>query len=206
MNSYNREQFETLAAVKRHLASLADATAAQLREDIQPYLSFRRDVDDFLKRHFNEVCTRQCYHNARSACCSREGIITFFSDVVVNALVSGRTQLEQLLDTLRKDRGGSKCVYLGPDGCRWRLRPIVCAMFLCDPAQQQVFENHPELAEAWQDLEKRRKRFTWPDRPVLFDRLETFFLAAGISSPLMYLHNSPGMRMLKRKWQDRKAP
>ena len=36
-----------------------------------------------------------------------------------------------------------------------------------------------------------------------FDTLAAFFLEDGISSSLMYLHNSPGMRMLKRRWQDR---
>ncbi len=202
MNRYNREQFEALVAVRRHLAALPEKAIAQLRKDIHSYLEFREDVDVYLKKYFSLVCARQCYRNARSACCSREGIITFFADVVVNALVSGDTRLEELRKTLQEDRGGPKCVYLGPEGCRWRVRPIVCAMFLCDAAQEQVFASHPEAAGAWRELEGRRKGFTWPDRPVLFDRLEAFFLARGLSSPLMYLHNSPGMLMLKRKWRE----
>ena len=201
MNSYNREQFETLAVVRRRLKSLSVEILEQLRKEIHSYLLFREDVDLFLKRYFRETCSRHCYHTARSACCSREGIITFFGDVVVNALVCGDETLQRLLAAIQQDRGGPKCVYLGPEGCMWRVRPIVCAMFLCDPAQRQIFGPRPDLAEAWRRLEKRRKRFTWPDRPVLFDRLEAFFLESGISSPLMYLHNSPGMMMLKRKWQ-----
>ncbi len=202
MNSYNREQFEALAAVRQQLAALSAEGVVQLKKEIYPYLLFRKDVDEYLKRYFSVVCSRQCYRNARSACCSREGIITFFADVVVNALVSGDTRLEELRKTLQEDRGGLKCVYLGPKGCRWRVRPIVCAMFLCDAAQEQVFASHPEAAGAWHELEGRRKSFTWPDRPVLFDRLEAFFLARGLSSPLMYLHNSPGMVMLKGKWRE----
>ncbi len=202
MNSYNREQFETLVAVGQHLAALSAESVVQLRECIQPYLLFRKDVDTYLKRYFGVICSRQCYRNARSACCSREGVITFFADVVVNALVSGDTGLEELRKALQEDRGGPKCVYLGAEGCRWRVRPIVCAMFLCDTAQEQVFAIHPEAAGAWRELEERRKGFTWPDRPVLFDRLEARFRALGLSSPLMYLHNSPGMVMLKRKWQE----
>ena len=206
MNRYNREQFDTLAAVREHLASLDGDTICRLHEDIRPYLLFREDVDQFLSQNFSEICSRRCYRTARSACCSREGIITFFGDVVVNALVGGRQRLEELLEALQRDSGGPKCVYLGPGGCRWRVRPIVCAMFLCDAAQRQVFERRPGLAAEWHALEKRRRRFTWPDRPVLFDRLEAFFLAAGLCSPLMYLHNSPGMLMLKRKWQNRGTP
>ncbi len=206
MNPYNREQFETLAAVRRQLAVLPEESVAVLREEIQPYLLFRKDVDDYLKKNFSVVCSHRCYRSARSACCSREGVIAFFADVVVNALVSEPASLEELLKTLREDPGGPKCVYLGPDGCRWRVRPIVCAMFLCDAAQEQVFDDPPEAAAAWRELEVRRRGFTWPDRPVLFDRLEAFFLEKGLSSPLMYLHNSPGMLMLKRKWRKRPSP
>lgn len=203
MNHYNREQFETLAAVTGYLETAPAAEKGKLRESIRPYLDFRRRLEAFLERHFGAACSAQCYANARSACCSREGIITFFADVTVNALVSERVQLDLLMRALQQDAGGPKCVYLGPDGCRWQVRPIVCAMFLCDGAREQVFGDRPGLAEKWEALETERKTFTWPDRPVLFDRLEAFFLEAGISSPLMYLHNSPGMLRLKRKWQKR---
>jgi len=201
MNSYNREQFETLVRVKEHLEAIHFEARKQLLEKIQGYLSFRKKVDNFLNRHFNNLCTSQCYATARSACCSREGVITFFADVATNALVSDERQLGLLLASLKQDTGGGKCVYLGPAGCLWRLKPIVCEMFLCDPAREQVFLRAPHLARAWEELENHRKRYTWPDRPVLFDALEAHFLKAGIQSPLMYLHNSPGMLRLKSKWR-----
>jgi hypothetical protein len=46
-------------------------------------------------------------------------------------------------------------------------------------------------------LKQREKHFRWPDRPVLFDDLEKYFMAAGYSSPLMYLNNSPGLLRVK---------
>jgi len=48
-------------------------------------------------------------------------------------------------------------------------------------------------------LEAERQHFTWPDRPVLFDDLESYFLKTGCRSPLMYLHNSPGLLRIKQK-------
>jgi hypothetical protein len=72
-------------------------------------------------------------------------------------------------------------------------------MFLCGPAKAKVFSEHREAQAEWLDLERRRKEFTWPDRPVLFDAIETYFIAAGCSSSLMYLHNSPGLLRVKRK-------
>jgi len=48
-------------------------------------------------------------------------------------------------------------------------------------------------------LEAKRKRFTWPDQPVLFDDLESYFMKSGYRSPLMYLHNSPGLLRVKQK-------
>jgi hypothetical protein len=71
-------------------------------------------------------------------------------------------------------------------------------MFLCDRAQQKVFGDSPEVAEIWDGMKKREMTFRWPDRPVLFDRIESRFMAAGVSSSLMYLHNSPGLIRIKR--------
>jgi hypothetical protein len=34
---------------------------------------------------------------------------------------------------------------------------------------------------------------------VLFDDLEAFFIDCGCTSPLMYLHNSPGLLRVKQK-------
>jgi hypothetical protein len=47
------------------------------------------------------------------------------------------------------------------------------------------------------EFKQREKHYRWPDRPVLFDDLEKYFMAAGYSSPLMYLNNSPGLLRVK---------
>ena len=71
-------------------------------------------------------------------------------------------------------------------------------MFLCDRAKDTVFGSRPELKDRWDALARERKRFTWPDRPVLFDDLERTFMDAGCTSSLMYLHNSPGLLRVKK--------
>ena len=134
-----------------------------------------------------------------SACCSKEGIVTFFADVVVNMLESTVDEIDALKSVLRASESGFKCVYLGEQGCMWRVKPIVCEMFLCDRAQQTVFAEAPDLASEWAAFEALKKRFTWPDRPVLFDDLEAVFIQAGCRSTLMYMHNSPGLLRVKRK-------
>jgi hypothetical protein len=90
-------------------------------------------------------------------------------------------------------------VYLGPDGCRWKIKPIVCQMFLCEPAKARVFRQYSEAESEWIELEQLRKKFTWPDRPVLFDHIEKYFISLGCSSALMYLHQSPGLLRVKRR-------
>ena len=107
---------------------------------------------------------------------------------------------------LSKINDGFKCVYLTETGCRWRLKPIVCQMYLCDRSKKEAFGKNSQLAAEWNLLEHKRKRFTWPDRPVLFDDLETYFLEAGFRSPLMYLHNSPGLLRIKRQAQVADGP
>ena len=71
-------------------------------------------------------------------------------------------------------------------------------MFLCDPALCEVFSLRPELKTQWEALQHEKKRFSWPDRPVLFDQLEATFMAAGLKSSLMHMHNSPGLLRVKR--------
>jgi len=170
-----------------------------LRSLAPDYLAFRRRVDDFQDRYFGSICDRTCYQSQLSACCSREGIVTFFADVVINLLVSEESEVEGLAKALQKEDDGFKCVYLGRAGCLWNVKPIVCEMFLCDPAKSRVFRQHPEAEAEWVELERQRKTFTWPDRPVLFDMIENYFIAAGCSSSLMYLHNSPGLLRVKRQ-------
>ncbi|MGD9082412.1 MAG: hypothetical protein PVH55_00365 [Desulfobacterales bacterium] len=199
MNSYQKEQAESLAMVQRHTETLTAAQRKALEIKISYYLVFRDEVHAFLSEHFRDLCTEKCYRNNLSACCSREGIITFFGDMVINVLVSHSEEITALTAVLQKPNTGFKCIYLGNNGCMWRVKPIVCQMFLCDQAQKKVFEDKPWAEDTWNQLKQRKKLYTWPDRPVLFDDLERYFMDAGYVSPLMYLHNSPGLLRVKQK-------
>jgi len=198
MNAYHQEQIEAIVMVHKHLES-----HPSVRRDLlalaADYLSFRAEVDSFLSTHFSKVCTQTCYQNRLSACCSREGIITFFADIVVNVLASDSQEIENLISILRQSNTGFKCVYLTENGCRWKVKPIVCEMFLCDRATETILAQNPKLKGEWDLIEEKRKQYTWPDRPVLFDKLEKHFLDAGYRSALMYLHNSPGLLRVKQK-------
>lgn len=197
MNSYQREQIVTLNMVCRHLKTISVQERQRLLSQISDYLLFRDAVDAFFGEHFENICTQKCYQSKMSACCSREGIITFFADVVVNLLVSNETEIKALARVLRKPNDGFKCIYLGGHGCMWRIKPIICEMFLCDPAKESVFKEKPLTNKLWLELKQREKHYRWPDRPVLFDDLEKYFMTAGYSSPLMYLNNSPGLLRVK---------
>jgi hypothetical protein len=204
MNSYQKEQLEALALVQGYLANLALYARQALVSRIADYLLFRDDVDAFLDAHFSDVCTLKCFKSRISACCSRDGIITFFGDVVVNVLVTPEEEINALRAVLQKPNKGFKCVYLGKQGCMWRVKPIVCEMFLCKSASQEVLDPKSEAAKIWEALKQRKKLFTWPDRPVLFDDLERVLLDAGYSSSLMYMHTSPGLLRIKKQAQKRK--
>ena len=197
MNSYQKEQAETLNMVYRHLKTVSVPERQRLLSQISDYLLFRDAVDAFLGKHFENLCTQKCYQSKISACCSREGIITFFGDVVVNVLVSNETEIKALTRVLNKPNDGFKCIYLGGRGCMWRIKPIICEMFLCDSAKESVFKEKPLTNKLWMEFKQREKHYRWPDRPVLFDDLEKSFMAAGYSSPLMYLNNSPGLLRVK---------
>lgn len=199
MSSYQKEQVETLDMVYRHLRTISKLERQRLLYQISDYLLFRDEVDEFLRDHFENICTQKCYQSKVSACCSREGIITFFGDMVVNVLVSNESEVMSMTKVLKKPNDGFKCIYLSRHGCMWRIKPIICEMFLCDPAKKEVFKETPLAGRFWQELKQREKQFRWPDRPVLFDDLEQFFIAAGYSSPLMYLHNSPGLLRVKKQ-------
>jgi len=203
MSEYQKEQLETLDMVYRHLRAISQQESERLLSQISDYLLFRSEVAEFLRHYFENTCTQKCYQSKLSACCSREGIITFFGDMVVNVLVSNDVKIDSLAEALKKPNDGFKCIYLGHQGCMWQIKPIICEMFLCDPAEKEVFEEKPFADKIWQELKRREKQYRWPDRPVLFDDLEKIFIAAGHSSPLMYLHNSPGL--LRVKEQARKG-
>jgi hypothetical protein len=76
-------------------------------------------------------------------------------------------------------------------------------MFLCDRAKAAVLEGDRNRGDRWQELLLREKQFTWPDKPILFDDLEELFLQAGLKSPLMYCHLSPGLLRIKAQRRKR---
>jgi hypothetical protein len=197
MNDYHREQLEAILWVRDHLKRISRSDRVWLKRRIKNYLRFRKEVDQFLDRYFSNLCTEKCYQDHYSACCSREGITTFFADVFINGLVSSDEEIEKLVHVLSRSNVGMKCVYLGQQGCLWAVKPIVCAMFLCKPARKAVFAEHPRALKGWQGLKRRGKRYTWPNQPVLFDALETYCIRAGHASGLMYFHNSPGLLRVK---------
>ena len=199
MSEYNKEQYDALAMVCTQLARISPSQRQKLANRLDGYLAFRREVDEFLQRHFSEICTANCFQSRLSACCSKEGIVTFFADGVINALLSREDELERLAGILADDNEKRACVYLGRGGCRWRLPPIVCAMFICEDAKKNAFRADPTSERRWKSIQQQRKRYTWPDRPVLFDHLEQVFIDIGLESELMYLHNSPGMLRVKQR-------
>ena len=201
MTPYQIEQLECLQTVREYFTRLPDDELEELKVRAGDYLSFRRTVQSFLFHHFDSICNSKCYQGRLSACCSRDGIVTFFADVAVNALISSDTELDRIMAVLQKSHEGFKCVYLGAtgEGCLWRLKPVVCEMFLCDEAKEKAFQDNPEAKKKWDEIRITRKRFTWPDQPILFDELEQLFIDAGYRSPLMYLHNGPGLLRVKER-------
>ena len=191
--------------VRQHLSHLPDSELRWLKQRIRAYLVFRQAVASFQKTHFADLCSEKCFTSHTSACCGREGIITFFADVVINVLLSTQEEIDTLLDILDTDSGGLNCVYLNNTGCLWRAKPIVCEMFLCEHAKNLVLDSNKALKSQWQTFRQRERRYTWPNRVVLFDELEAYFIGAGCDSPLMYLHRSPGLLRVKaRHGLDRK--
>ena len=200
MSPYNREQLEAILMVRDYLRRLSGAHIGRLKRRIRSYLLFRSDVEKFQRLYFSEVCSEKCFTSQTSACCGREGIATFFADVVINGLLSSDEETDALLQAISRDSGGFKCVYLTGRGCLWRLKPIVCEMFLCEYAKESVLAGDHALQSRWEKLRRRERRYTWPSRPVLFDELEERFIQAGFDSALMYFHRSPGLLRIKSKF------
>ena len=184
--------------VERHLKTLSSSELAKLKTKIRRYLRFRKEIDEFSQHYFSQICTQKCYQDNYSACCNREGITTFFADVVINILMSSNEEVSRLLEVLSLPGRNLKCVYLGQEGCLWRIKPIVCEMFLCKYVEKRVFDENPAARVQWERFRQRKKRYTWPNRPILFDDLESYFIRAGYTSNLMYFHNSPGLLRVKR--------
>ena len=112
MSEYNQQQIEAFMMVRQYLQGLSRSRVGQTKRRIRNYLRFRADVAGFQALHFSEVCTHKCFTNQTSACCGREGIATFFADVVINVLLSSEGEIDAVLQALFTDRGGFKCVYL----------------------------------------------------------------------------------------------
>ena len=205
MTPYQTEQLQTLQTVRRYLAQISEAERETLNERLTGYLMFRDAVDAFQENYFRDICNHKCYQSKLSACCSRDGIIIFFADVIINSLMVESAALECLQDVLTHPHVGFKCVFLGHEGCLWRIKPIVCEMFLCDAAENAVLKENPVARKRWDALVRQRKTYTWPDRPVLFDTLEQICIEAGYTSPLMFLHNSPGLLRVKQQGTQSKA-
>jgi hypothetical protein len=195
MNDYQREQRDALEQIVKKndiLASIHD-------DGIGSYLSFRRQLDEFSDRHFARHCTRACFETRTSACCSKDGIITFWADMVINVACSDGHQIDDLYAAIEAPMFGDKCIYLGKNGCRWQVRPLGCALFLCDRVKDDVLARRLDLRTRWEAYQTMGKTFRWPDRPVLFDHLEQVFMGAGCRSPLMYINTSPGLLRIKQQ-------
>ena len=205
MNDYQTEQLTAFELIRLHLPKLKKRLRKTQGPLLKAYLSFRKETDRYLDQYFDGVCSMSCYQNQHSACCSKDGIITFFADMVINILYSDEPTLDRLDRRLQSPHRGMKCLYLSPDGCLWTVKPVVCQMFLCQRARDEVFSQYPQARRRWETLTQRRLDFTWPDKPVLFDAIETLFMESGYSSPLMYLHNSPGLLKVKQKAKNRQA-
>ena len=199
MNEYQSEQWEAFLLARRLLARISSGETERLKKQIRPYMEFRGLVDQFLNTFFGAHCTRSCYANRRSACCSKDGIIVFWADVVINLLCSDEPGMADMEQALCKPFQEYKCTYLGSQGCRWRVRPLVCAMFLCDPVRESVFQAEKAVEAQWKALQQRAQDFRWPDKPVLFDYLETYFMELGGRSSLMHINLSPGLLRIKRQ-------
>lgn len=199
MNTYQKEQLDALYQVRNALVKMGIKAKNRLTKEIRPYLKFRGELERFLDEHLGAYCTQTCYKSQMSACCSKDGIITFWADVVINACCSMNEELEGLFSAIKKPYYGKKCIYLGPKGCLWKVRPLVCAMFVCDQLQSDVIDQDVTLKKSWDQYLQQAKGFRWPDRPVLFDRLEEIFIDLGCQSPLMYINASPGLMRIKKR-------
>lgn len=199
MSEYNQDQLTTIRAISAAVSRMSESDRDTLRDSMQPYLRFREAVDRFFTEHFLSSCREQCFETGISGCCGFESIITFFSDHAINMLFSDESRIAELVDVLTRPNLSGKCVYLGPGGCLWNIRPISCAMFLCGRVKALVLGDSSDCTERWDRLRAEEKDFTYPDRPVVFDTLEARFMELGIESPHLFFHHSPGLLRVKEK-------
>jgi hypothetical protein len=194
---YNQDQLATVASIIDVLAGLSSKEIESLETAIQPYLDFRNRVSAHFGSYFQGSCQTRCFDTRMSLCCGFESIITFFADHVVSLLMSTREEAGELVSLLSHPNRTQRCVYLGPSGCLWRVSPISCSMFLCPQIKEAVFEANPEAEMEWREIQLAEKAFTWPDKPVLFDDIEVFFMKKGCDTPHLLFHRSPGLLRVK---------
>lgn len=199
VSEYNRDQWATFHAVCEAGKDLSLYRLQELKQRVEPYLAFRAEVDRFQRDFVETTCRSQCFDTGLSACCGFESIITFFADHAVSFLLSTREEMDAIFRVLEQPNQTKHCVYLGPSGCLWKVRPITCAMFYCEELKRQAFTAHPESQPLWEALQAREKDYTWPVKPVLFNDLERVFLDLGALSPHMFFHQSPGLVRLKAR-------
>ncbi|MFW5937201.1 MAG: hypothetical protein ACOCS6_04000, partial [Desulfosalsimonas sp.] len=87
MNEYQIEQLQALQMVRQHInAGQGRQTEAilprQIKQELRRYYDFRDRSAAFHQACFEQTCTAKCYLSNLSACCSKDGIIVFFADVV----------------------------------------------------------------------------------------------------------------------------
>lgn len=196
---YNLEQFDAYMTVKAFFDKASGDEVACLRQMISSYLDFRAETSEFLTRSCAEVCGDICFKTGLSDCCMHEGIITFFADWIVNWLVSSKEETDVLLNALYEPFRDDKCVYLGPLGCLWKIKPLNCETFVCKQARADIFLKNPEAEQVYEEMLKKKKTFSFPDRPVLFDAIEKFFMDRGVDSETMYFHKGAGLLLIKQK-------
>lgn len=197
-SEYNYNQLVTITSISKYLNTLSPELKQSIQAKIEPYLAFRKLTADFHHENFSTICTEKCFIEKTSACCGKEGIIVFFSDIFINLIGDSTLDLDQISPNLQKDTN-EKCVYLTEKGCFWPIKPIICEMFLCDTAKDKVLNKGGKTESDWNHLLEMEKAYTKPDKPVLFDYLEKIFLEAGYKSPLAYFHQSPGLLRVKLK-------
>lgn len=199
ISEYNRDQLLSFQAIRGSCLLLADDELEQLIESFQPYLAFRKALQEFQSRYFQSFCAETCFRTGLSACCGFESIITFFADQVITYCVSPPEEQTAILRVLGRPNRSQRCVYLDAQGCIWKVPPISCAMFLCEQTKESVFAEHSESRTEWERFQAHEKEFTHPTQRILFDDVERFFLDREVRSPHMYYHFSPGLLRLKAK-------
>ena len=160
MNAYQAEQIAAFELIRLHLPKLKKQLHRTQADPLEAYLAFRQETDRYFDQYFAGICNTTRYQNQHSACCSRDGIITFFADMVINILYSNGSVLDRMALRLQTPHLGLKCLYLSPGGCMWTIKPVVCQMFLCERAQLEVFSQCPQAREQWDTLTRRRRDFT----------------------------------------------